>query len=102
MEPVHHPLVSFTVRLRFRPEDREEIAHILRALTLASRAEPGCVSYIAHTVQADPDTVLIYEQYRDPSAVDAHRATPHFAQYATGGLYRLMLDRSVETLLALA
>lgn len=96
------PLVSFTVRMRFRPEDREEIAGYLRSLTSASRQEPGCVSYVPHTIEAEPDTVLIYEQYRDESAVEAHRATPHFQQWAIGGLYQRMLDRTVERLTAIA
>ena len=95
-------MVSFTVRMTFRPDDREEIATILRELTAASRAEPGCVSYIAHRVQSEPDTVVLYEQFRDQAALDAHRAAPHFALYAVGGLYQRMLDRSVEVLEALA
>ncbi|HZQ45133.1 MAG TPA: putative quinol monooxygenase [Acidobacteriaceae bacterium] len=95
-------MVSFTVRMTFRPEDREEIATILRELTAASRAEPGCVSYIAHRVQSDPDTIVIYEQYRDQAALDAHRTSPHFAMYAIGGLYQRMLIRSLEMLDALA
>ncbi len=95
-------MISFTVRLRFRAEDRDEIAGFLRELALASRREPGCVSYIPHTVESDPDTVLIYEQYRDEAAVEAHRATPHFARWAVGGLYQRMLDRAVENLNALA
>jgi quinol monooxygenase YgiN len=45
--------------------------------------------------------VLIYEQYRDQEAVDAHRATPHFEQYAVGGLYQLMKERATETLEAI-
>jgi quinol monooxygenase YgiN len=95
-------LITFSVRMRFRPEDREEIAGVLRELTAASRQEPGCVSYIPHTVESEPDTVLIYEQYRDAAAVDAHRASAHFKQWAVGGLYQRMLDRAVENLVALA
>jgi quinol monooxygenase YgiN len=95
-------MISFTVRMTFRPEDREEIARILRELTAASRAEPGCVSYIPHRVESDPDTILIYEQYRDQAAVDAHRAAPHFATCAIAGLYQRMLTRAVEVLEALA
>lgn len=95
-------MISFTVRMTFRPDDREEITRILRELTPASRQEPGCVSYIPHRVESEPDTVLIYEQYRDQAALDAHRASPHFAQYAVGGLYQRMLDRSMEMLDALA
>ncbi len=94
-------MISFTVRMRFRTEDREEVVGILRELTAASRAEPGCVYYIAHQVESEPDTVLIYEQYRDEAAVEAHRATAHFKRYAVSGLYQRMLDRAVENLVAL-
>ena len=95
-------VVSFTVRMRFRAEDREEIAAALRELTAASRAEPGCVSYVPHTVEAEPDTIVIYEQYRDDAAVEAHRAEPHFRRWAVGVLYQRMLERNVENLQALA
>jgi quinol monooxygenase YgiN len=95
-------MVSFTVRMTFRPDDREEIATILRELAAASRTEPGCISYIPHRAESDPDTVVIYEQFRDTAALDAHRSAPHFALYAVGGLYKRMTTRSVEMLEALA
>jgi len=95
-------MISFTVRMTFRTEDREEIATILRELTAASRQEPGCVNYVPHRVESDPDTIVIYEQYRDQAALDAHRAAPHFALYAIGGLYQRMRVRSVEMLDAVA
>lgn len=95
-------MISFTVRMTFRPDDREQIAAILRELAAASRQEPGCVTYIPHWVEGDAATVLLYEQYRDQAAVDLHRASPHFASHAIGGLYQRMLTRSVESLEALA
>jgi quinol monooxygenase YgiN len=94
-------MVSFIVRLRFAPEDRAEVAETLRLLAAASRKEPGCVSYIPHVVEGEPETVLLYEQYRDDAALDAHRDSEHFKQYAVGGLYQLMKDRNVENLHAL-
>ncbi len=93
-------MVSFTVRMTFAPEDREEIAEILRALTLASREEPGCLTYIPHLVEGDPDTVLIYEQYQDAAAADAHRQSAHFKKYAVGGLFQRMRQRTREDLVA--
>ena len=66
-------MISFTVRMRFAPEDRIEMADLLRQLTVATRQEPGCVSYIPHRLEGDPDTVLIYEQYADAAAEAAHR-----------------------------
>ncbi len=58
-------MVSFIVRLKFAPEERAEVAETLRLLAEASRQEPGCVNYIPHYLEGDPDTVLIYEQYKD-------------------------------------
>jgi quinol monooxygenase YgiN len=93
-------MLSFTVRLKFDQEHHEQVAEILRQLTAASRQEPGCVNYVAHFLEDDPSTVLIYEQYRDGAALELHRNAPHFHQYAIGGLYQLMLHRDVENLTA--
>jgi quinol monooxygenase YgiN len=95
-------MVSFTVRLRFEQEHLEQVRDQLRGITAASRKEPGCVSYVAHFVEDDPTTVLIYEQYVDEAALEAHRATPHFHQYAIGGFYQLMKDRTMERLTAIS
>jgi quinol monooxygenase YgiN len=94
-------MISFAVRLEFSPEDRAEVAESLRVLATASRLEPGCISYIPHHLEGDPDTVLIYEQYRDAKALDAHRASDHFKNHAVGGIYQKMRQRSVENLVAL-
>ena len=93
-------MISFTVRMRFTPDDHSEIRGILQNLTAASRQEPGCVTYIAHFVESDPNIVVIYEQYRDADALEAHRVSSHFDQYATNGLYRKVRERRVETLQA--
>jgi quinol monooxygenase YgiN len=94
-------MISFTVRLKFAAEERSEIAETLRLLAAASRLEPGCVSYIPHQVEDDPDTVVIYEQYRDAKALAEHRASDHFKKLAVGGLYQRMRERLVENLTAL-
>ena len=94
-------MISFTVRMRFHTEDRKEIADLLQALARLSRQEEGCVSYIPHFVESEPDTVVIYEQYLDRGASEFHRSTPHFKKFAVGGLYQLMREREVENLTAL-
>lgn len=94
-------MVSFIVRLTFNQEDRTDIAETLRLLAAASRQEPGCVSYIPHRLEDNPDTILIYEQYRDQKALAAHRDSEHFKKHAVGGLYQKMRERSIENLVAL-
>ncbi|MGI4854766.1 MAG: putative quinol monooxygenase [Janthinobacterium lividum] len=91
-------MISFTVRMRFAPEDQAEIRSILQNLGSASRQESGCANYIAHFVENDPATVVIYEQYHDADGLEAHRASQHFEQYATNGLYRKVRERSLEQL----
>jgi quinol monooxygenase YgiN len=95
-------MISFTVRMKFRSEDRQRVAELLATLARDSREEPGCVSYVPHIVEGEPDTVVIYEQYRDQKAVEAHRASPHFREYVVAGLYQMMLDRQVENLTSVA
>ncbi len=91
-------MISFTVRMRFALEDHAEIRSILQNLGAASRQEPGCVNYITHFVENDPSTVVIYEQYRDGDALEAHRTSQHFEQYANNGLYRKVRERTLEQL----
>jgi quinol monooxygenase YgiN len=94
-------MVSFVVRFKFAPEDRAEVAATLALLATESRREPGCMTYVPHQVQDDPDTILIYEQYRDSQALEAHRGTEHFKKYAVGGIFQKMKERQLENLVAL-
>jgi len=94
-------MVTFVVRFKFAPEDRTDVAATLALLATESRREPGCLAYIPHQVQDDPDTVLIYEQYRDPQALEAHRESQHFKKYAIGGIFQKMKERQLENLVAL-
>ena len=55
---------------------------MLRILTDASRKEPGCVMYQVHRHKERKDELFIYEQYVDDAALQFHRNTPHFQQYA--------------------
>jgi len=95
-------MLTFTVRMRFDEADHDAVRNHLIALTHGSRQEPGCVSYIAHFLSDDPTTVLIYEQYSNEAALEAHRETPHFKEHAIGGLYQLMREREMEHLTAVA
>lgn len=94
-------MVSFTVRMRFDSQDREQVSELLRALAEESRREPGCVVYVPHRIEGEPDTILIYEQYADCAALDAHRASAHYRRYAIQGLYQLLRERASENLSAI-
>ncbi len=59
-----------------------EVAALFNKLTEQSRTEPGCQMYQVHRHKTDPRRFFIYEQYKDDAALEAHRAAPHFLQFA--------------------
>ena len=73
-----------------------EALDLLGKLATASRGEPGCRMYLVHRSTTDPRRVFLYEQYDDQAALDAHRATPHFSEYGTGGIFPMLESRSPE------
>jgi len=73
-----------------------EAEDLFSKLSVATRAEPGCRMYQAHRSTVDPRRFFLYEQYDDQAALDAHRAAPHFARYATGGLFPMLESRTPE------
>ena len=59
-----------------------DVSAIFAKLTEASRKEPGCVMYLVHRHKTDARRFFVYEQYKDDAALEAHRSSPHFLQYA--------------------
>jgi quinol monooxygenase YgiN len=64
----------------------DEVAKIFATLQAASRQERGCLMYIVHRHKDDPRHFFIYEQYRNEAALQAHRESPHFQEYAVKAL----------------
>ncbi|HEY7097211.1 MAG TPA: putative quinol monooxygenase [Terriglobales bacterium] len=59
-----------------------DVASAFAKLTEESRKEAGCAMYLVHRHRTEPRRFFIYEQYQDDAALEAHRASPHFLQYA--------------------
>jgi len=66
-----------------------EVVTIFNKLAEESRKEPGCVIYQVHRHKTEPRRFFIYEQYKDDAALEAHRAAPHFLQFAKKELPKL-------------
>ena len=95
-------MTCLAVTYVIKPGHEEEAIALIRTLTAASRAEPGCRMYQAHRSPTDPLRFFLYEQYDDQAALDAHRNSPHFARYALGGLFPILESRSPEPYVPLA
>jgi quinol monooxygenase YgiN len=83
-------------RWKVRPEDAEWAAAKLSELAVASRKEPGCLSYEPHRGLSEPAQFAIVEHYRDEAAFKAHVASEHFGRIARGEVIPRLLERVVE------
>ena len=66
-----------------------EVAEVLAKLTAEARKEPGCAMFQVHRHRTEPRRFFIYEQYKDDAALEAHRNTAHFLQYARKDLPKI-------------
>lgn len=73
-----------------------ELAARLREMTGYTRQEPGCRAYIAHQSQKDPRKFVLYEQYEDEAALDAHRTSEYFKRIVQGEYIALLESRTPE------
>lgn len=89
-------MICVAVTYVIKPGHEEEAANLFRTLTVHTRREPGCRMYVAHRSPTDRRRFFLYEQYVDQAALDAHRASAHFAEYAKGQLFPLIESRTPE------
>jgi quinol monooxygenase YgiN len=76
-----------------RPGEEDAVAEAISRLTEPSRAEPGCIVYRPHRELEDPRVFLLYEEYSDRAAYDAHAASEHFRRHAIEGGIPLLETR---------
>ena len=73
-------MLAVWVKVRVKPETRERFLAAIEADALGSeRDEPGCLRFNVLQDAQDQNVYYFYEVYRDDAALEAHRATPHFA-----------------------
>ena len=67
--------------VRLAPGTRAEAQASLEAMVEASRAEPGCIAYSFGFDVLDERLLHVFEIFEDEAALDAHRASPHMAEW---------------------
>ena len=77
-------MFSLVVQMTVRPGQRAEFLAGMAANAEASvRDEPGCLRFDVSAAAADPNRFFLYELYTDAAAFEAHKASPHFAEWRT-------------------
>jgi autoinducer 2-degrading protein len=77
-------MFSLMVQMEVRPGRRDEFLAGMAANAQASvRDEPGCLRFDVCSVEGEEHRFLLYELYTDAAAFEAHKQSPHFAQWRT-------------------
>jgi quinol monooxygenase YgiN len=74
-------VVKLIARLRSQPEQADLVASALCDLAGPSRMEPGCLLYDVCRSKADPNELLVLEEWESQAVLEAHMATPHFQAF---------------------
>jgi quinol monooxygenase YgiN len=74
----------------------DAVAAAIEKLIEPSRSEPGCLRYLPNRNLADPRVFLIFEEYVDEAAYQAHAASEHFARHGLGEGIPLLESRERE------
>jgi quinol monooxygenase YgiN len=82
-------MVVLAVTWMVKAGHEAEVTTLFAKLTEESRKEPGCAMYQVHRHKTELRRFLIYEQYKDDAALEAHRNAPHFLQYARKDLPKI-------------
>ncbi len=79
-----------------RPGTEKRIEQILAEMVQSTRQEPGCMMYQPHRSLEDPTIFLLYEQYADRAAFDAHMASDYFKRLVLGEAVSILESRKRE------
>jgi autoinducer 2-degrading protein len=80
----------------FAPEDADKAETMLRELRDLSRKEEGIVTFEVARSKDKSNVFLLWEEYKDQSAIDSHLATEHFKRLGINGIRVLAKQRVAE------
>jgi autoinducer 2-degrading protein len=73
-------MLAIWVKARVKPELRQRFLAAIEVDALRSeRDEPGCFRFNVLQDAEDENVYYFYEVYENAAALEAHRATPHYA-----------------------
>jgi quinol monooxygenase YgiN len=89
-------MIVLFVHMTVQSGKQDECIRLLRDLAAETIKEPGCIQYLVHQSTTNPLKFALYESYIDQAALDAHRASPHFARYISHGIDAIVESRTRE------
>lgn len=64
-----------------KAEVRDDALKLMERMSIASRAETGCISYEFYVGLTDPDTLLLFQEWESIEALQNHFETDHMEDF---------------------
>jgi len=80
---------------RVKEGQLETLLSLLAELTTKSRAEKGNLLYKIHQSIEDANIFVLFEGYKDESALAEHRNSEHYQTLVVGKIIPLLEDREI-------
>ncbi len=74
-------MVSVIAKIPVKEGKFEEAVALLKELMLQVKKEEGTLFYTINRSQANPNTIVVMERYKDKAALDAHSSSPYFKAF---------------------
>lgn len=89
------------VNLDIKPADRDNFVAAVKENGAAAVKEPGCHEFNIAASQKDPNHIVLFEVWDSAAALDAHRASDHFKQFAAN-TKDMVAKRDLKTMWSVA
>jgi len=88
------PVYTFAT-WRVKEGQMAAVLDLLADLTVKSTAEEGNLLYQIYQSNSDTNTLILFEGYKDESALAEHRKSEHFQTLVMGKIIPLLEDREI-------
>ena len=90
----NQPVYTFA-KWRVKEGQLLAVLDLLADLTAKSTAEEGNLHYKIHQSLSDANTLILFEGYKDDSALADHRNSEHYETLVIGKIIPLLEDREI-------
>ena len=74
-------MIQINGTIKLAGDAGQDVIDAVVKMVRASREEDGCYDYTFARDLADPDTLILFERWRDREALAAHGASAHMAEF---------------------
>lgn len=89
-------MMIIVARWAVKVDSVSTVLNLMTEMIEATRKEAGNICYDLFQDPSSPQKILIYEEYKDAEAIEAHRMSAHFQNLVVKQILPHLEERSVQ------